>query len=94
MPTADGAYVVNEPQGSPGWYPVNDSPKDKATFDIVVTVPAGRTVMANGELISQTTQGRQDDLALARADADGALPRHGDQRHVPDQLLHAARAGS
>ena len=57
VPTADGAYVVNEPQGSPGWYPVNDSPKDKATFDIVVTVPAGRTVMANGELVSQTTQG-------------------------------------
>ena len=55
VPTADGAYVVNEPQGSPGWYPVNDSPKDKATFDIEVTVPAGRTVMANGELISQTT---------------------------------------
>jgi aminopeptidase N len=57
IPTADGAYVVNEPQGSPGWYPVNDSPKDKATFDIEVTVPAGRTVMANGELVSQTTQG-------------------------------------
>jgi len=56
IPTNDGAYVVNEPQGSPGWYPVNDSPKDKATFDFEVTVPAGRTVMANGELISQTTQ--------------------------------------
>jgi aminopeptidase N len=57
IPTSDGAYVVNEPQGSPGWYPVNDSPKDKATFDISVTVPAGRTVVANGELISQTTDG-------------------------------------
>jgi aminopeptidase N len=56
IPTSDGAYVVNEPQGSPGWYPVNDSPKDKATFDISVTVPAGRVVMANGELISQTTE--------------------------------------
>ena len=41
VPTGDGAYVVNEPQGSPGWYPVNDSPKDKATFDIVVTVTGG-----------------------------------------------------
>jgi aminopeptidase N len=57
IPTSDGAYVVNEPQGSPGWYPVNDSPRDKATFDIRVTVPAGRTVMANGELVSQTTDG-------------------------------------
>ena len=31
MPTSDGAFVVNEPQGSPGWYPSNDNPRDKAT---------------------------------------------------------------
>ena len=24
VPTDDGAFVVGEPQGSPGWYPVND----------------------------------------------------------------------
>jgi aminopeptidase N len=56
IPTDDGAFVVNEPQGSPGWYPVNDTPRDKATFDFTVTVPAGHTVMANGELISQRTR--------------------------------------
>jgi aminopeptidase N len=56
IPTSDGAYVVNEPQGSPGWYPVNDSPKDKATFSFKVAVPAGRTVMANGELVSTVTE--------------------------------------
>ena len=44
VPTADGAFVVGEPQGSPGWYAVNDSPRDKATFDFAVTVPAGLTV--------------------------------------------------
>jgi aminopeptidase N len=53
----DGAFVVNEPQGSPGWFPVNDTPRDKATYDFRVTVPAGHTVMANGELISQRTRG-------------------------------------
>jgi aminopeptidase N len=26
VPTDDGAFVVNEPQGSPGWYPANDNP--------------------------------------------------------------------
>ena len=57
VPTADGAYVVNEPQGSPGWYPANDNPKDKALFDISVTVPAGITVLANGVLVSSTTAG-------------------------------------
>jgi aminopeptidase N len=57
VPTDDGAFVVGEPQGSPGWYPVNDNPRDKATFDFTVTVPAGLTVMANGVLTSRSSQG-------------------------------------
>jgi aminopeptidase N len=57
VPTHDGAFVVNEPQGSPGWYPVNDVPTDKATYDFKVTVPEGHTVMANGDLVSHTTTG-------------------------------------
>jgi aminopeptidase N len=55
IPTDDGAFVVGEPQGSPGWYPVNDNPRDKATFKFAVTVPAGLTVMANGVLVSNST---------------------------------------
>ena len=57
VPTDDGAFVVNEPQGSPAWYPVNDNPRDKATYDFRVSVPAGLTVMANGVLVSTTTSG-------------------------------------
>jgi aminopeptidase N len=57
VPTDDGAFVVGEPQGSPAWYPVNDSPRDKATFDFAVTVPEGLTVMANGVLLSNDTTG-------------------------------------
>ena len=57
VPTDDGAFVVGEPQGSPAWYPVNDNPRDKATFDFKVTVPDGLTVMANGVLLSQTSAG-------------------------------------
>jgi aminopeptidase N len=53
IPTDDGAFVVNEPQGSPGWYAVNDTPRDKATYDIQVTVPADRVVMSNGILVSR-----------------------------------------
>jgi aminopeptidase N len=52
----DGAFVVNEPQGSPGWYPANDTPRDKASFSFHVTVPAGHTVMANGELLGRRTR--------------------------------------
>jgi len=57
VPTDDGAFVVGEPQGSPAWYPVNDTPRDKATFDFSVTVPEGLTVMANGVLVSRGTAG-------------------------------------
>ena len=57
MPTDDGAFVVGEPQGSPGLVPVNDNPRDKATFDFRVTVPRGLTAMANGVLVSNTTAG-------------------------------------
>jgi aminopeptidase N len=56
IPTADGAFVVGEPQGAPGWFPANDNPRDKATFDIRVTVPAGVTAVANGRLVSKITR--------------------------------------
>jgi aminopeptidase N len=55
VPTDDGAFVVGEPQGSPAWYPANDNPRDKATYEFSVTVPEGLTVMANGVLVSHTT---------------------------------------
>jgi aminopeptidase N len=55
VPTDDGAFVVGEPQGSPAWYPVNDNPRDKATYDFRVSVPDGLTVMANGVLVSHVT---------------------------------------
>jgi aminopeptidase N len=57
VPTDDGAFVVGEPQGSPAWYAVNDNPRDKATFDFRITVPAGLTAMANGILVSHSTGG-------------------------------------
>ena len=51
--TGDGAFVVNEPQGAPGWFPANDNPRDKATFDFAITVPKGITAIANGRLVSR-----------------------------------------
>jgi aminopeptidase N len=51
VPTDDGAFVVNEPQGSPGWYPANDNPRDKATYSFEVTVPEGQQALANGRLV-------------------------------------------
>lgn len=53
--TPDGAFVVGEPQGAPTWFPCNDSPRDKATYDFRVTVPEGVTAIANGELEKVST---------------------------------------
>jgi aminopeptidase N len=57
IPTDDGAFVVNEPQGAPTWFPVNDTPKDFATYDFAITVPEGRTALANGRLLGTTDNG-------------------------------------
>ena len=56
----DGALVANEPEGASTWYPVNDVPTDKATYDFVITVPEGTTAVANGEPVGApvTSDGR------------------------------------
>ncbi|MFA9432229.1 M1 family metallopeptidase [Egicoccus sp. AB-alg2] len=53
--TPDGAMVVNEPDGAPTWYPVNDHPTDKATYSFEITVPEGSVAVANGLLVDQRT---------------------------------------
>jgi aminopeptidase N len=58
MPTDDGAFVAGEPQGAPTWFPCNDHPSDKATYDFRVTVPRGRAAIANGRLVRLTRRGR------------------------------------
>jgi len=55
--TDDGAVVVGEPQGAPGWYPANDTPRDKATYTVRMTVPRGVTAVGNGFLLSRSTSG-------------------------------------
>jgi aminopeptidase N len=57
VPTADGAHVVGEPQGSPTWFPCNDHPTDKATYRFEVTVPKGTTAVANGNLVDRSSHG-------------------------------------
>ncbi|QIG42380.1 M1 family metallopeptidase [Nocardioides anomalus] len=42
--------AMNEPHMATWWFPANDHPRDKASFDITVTVPRGKQVVANGVL--------------------------------------------
>ncbi|GAA3440257.1 M1 family metallopeptidase [Kutzneria kofuensis] len=43
-----GAFVAGEPHSATTWYPVNDTPLDKAVFHLAITVPDGWGVIANG----------------------------------------------
>src|SRR5436305_9192214 len=45
---AGGAFVAGEPKSATTWYPVNDTPLDKATFHLAITVPDEWGVIANG----------------------------------------------
>ncbi|MEW1691608.1 M1 family metallopeptidase [Streptomyces sp. NPDC091263] len=49
LPTADGAVALGEPTGSMAWFPGNNHPSDKASYDMKVTVPEGLTAVSNGE---------------------------------------------
>jgi aminopeptidase N len=46
--TADGALAIGEPEIAWWWFPSNDHPKDKATFDVAVLVPNGVEAISNG----------------------------------------------
>ena len=55
--TRDGAFVVGEPIGSMSWFPSDNAPSDKATYDLRMTVPKGISVWGNGILRSSTSRG-------------------------------------
>jgi aminopeptidase N len=55
--TPTRTQAVGKPHISPWWYPVNDHPRDKATYDISVSVPAGKEVMSTGTLLGTRPQG-------------------------------------
>jgi aminopeptidase N len=55
--TADGALAVGEPEIAWWWFPSNDHPQDKATFDVSVLVPDGTQVVSNGVMTSPTQGG-------------------------------------
>jgi len=48
-----GGFVTTEPVATEDWMPLNDHPSAKPTYDFYDTVPAGKTAIANGELVSQ-----------------------------------------
>lgn len=53
----NGALVASQPCGAPSWFPCDDTPDEKARFDITVTADNGYTVITNGNLLERTTHG-------------------------------------
>jgi aminopeptidase N len=51
--TPDGAVAVGEPIGTAAWLACNNAPRDKASFAIQITVPAGVKAISNGSLLSR-----------------------------------------
>ena len=54
--TPTGALAIDEPDIAPWWYPSNNHPTDKATFDVSVAVPDGVEVISNGRLTGTSKQ--------------------------------------
>jgi hypothetical protein len=56
-PSTCNHFVVGEPMGSQAWFPSNNHPSDKATYETRITVPAGQVAVGVGELASHATDG-------------------------------------
>ena len=48
-------FTASQPSGSMSWFPSNNHPTDKATFEIQLTVPAPLTAASNGILVEETS---------------------------------------
>ncbi|MYE09320.1 MAG: M1 family metallopeptidase [Acidimicrobiaceae bacterium] len=47
-------YTLGEPSGSMTWFPSNNHPTDKATYEIQITVPEGVIAASNGLLVDES----------------------------------------
>jgi aminopeptidase N len=50
---SDGGVAIGEPDVAAAWFPVNDHPRDKATYTIRITAPSALSALANGVLTSK-----------------------------------------
>lgn len=53
----NGALVASQPMGAPSWFPCDDTPDEKARYEIVVTTDSPYMVAVNGTLLSKRSSG-------------------------------------
>lgn len=51
LASKDGYFALSEPDGASSWFPANDHPRDKATYQVAVTVPRPYVVASSGVLV-------------------------------------------
>jgi aminopeptidase N len=86
--TDDGALIWGEPDVAAAWFPVNDHPRDKATYRIDLTVPDGLEAISNGRFIGRidhpqggTTWSWNETSPMASYLAMAAIGRFDTQRY-------------
>jgi hypothetical protein len=87
---SDGAVAANEPESAWWWFPSNDHPLDKATYDVSVQVPEGTQAISNGRLRS-TRSGGGWTTCHWRSDKPQARQLHHRSHPAPDLCLHRRR---
>jgi aminopeptidase N len=58
--TPGAGFIAGEPHSCTVWYPCNDHPTDKATFELTATVPRPFSVVSNGAQLQTTAANRAD----------------------------------
>jgi aminopeptidase N len=58
--TPGAGFIAGEPHSCTIWYPCNDHPTDKATFELRATVPRPFSVVSNGAQLPTTAATRPD----------------------------------
>lgn len=54
---SNGALVASQPCGAPSWFPCDDTPDEKAYFDILISVDDPYVAIANGVLVERRAAG-------------------------------------
>lgn len=55
--TESGSLVASQPNGAPSWFPCDDTPSAKASYDIRITADDPFVVISNGKLVSRRRAG-------------------------------------
>ncbi|MBV7293583.1 M1 family metallopeptidase [Corynebacterium sp. TAE3-ERU16] len=53
----NGSLVASQPCGAPSWFPCDDTPDEKARYDILVSADNPYAVICNGELVERRRSG-------------------------------------